>query len=336
VCGVNQMSQRKALEYFDAIHEVGHTAIIFSRGQYNFIRLNTVCATKEIMFDTAIRSNAEFFITCNDNLAGIVAELNKHRNKPFLPGDYALKSNLGKFKHSIPLIETWETLDEVPNNIPIFIKPNNGSGGVANIIDDLESDGDPWTYKKFNSKDHFIHFLINKGGLHRFEYAQNNPGSMGKYVIQEYIEHEEFMNYNYLNDGISKLFSYIKMKRDYKSHPYTWIVNSEIDEWEFAQNGTWGTFLMMQTLLSPSGPKINDINLRCSALLPIFHKVVCPNFYTNFFNNLLNNKQERYEWVVNSWSIIPHHQFSEWRNIQFLPSYDFYDKQSVFGLVLHD
>lgn len=336
LCGLNKTSQRKAQEYYDAIHEVGHKAIIFSRGNFEFNRPHKICPTKDIMLTECVHSEAEFFMACTDNLVNLVSELNKQRNKPYLQKDYILKSNLGKFKHKINTISTWEHLDDVPNNLPIFIKPNNGAGGVANIVDDLPSEGDPWSYKKFKSKDDFIKFLSDKGGLPRFLHAQQNPGWMGKYIIQEYIDHEDFINYNYLNDGIPQAFSYINFKREYKKNLYTWYVNSQ-DGWDFAQNGPWGSFYMMQVLLSQHGPKINDFNLRCSSLIPIFYKLVCPNFYINYFNNLLNHKQEKYNWKVSSWSVIPHANFSDYCNIQFLPAYDFYDnKYDVFGIVLHD
>lgn len=336
MCGFNQTSQRKAQEYYDAIHEVGHNAILFTRGKFDFGRPHIVCPSKDSMLDEAKKSDAEFFMACTDSLVGIVGLLNQQRNKPFFPSDNILKSNLGNLKHNIPLIQTWENLDDVPNDIPIFIKPNNGAGGIANTTDDLPSEGDPWTYKRFSSKDHFVNFIKDKGGLKRFFHSQMNPGSLGKYVIQEYIDHEEFVNYNYLNDGVSQHFSYIVFKRDRKSHKYTWVVDYN-DEWDFAQNGPWGTFYMMQVLMSPQGPKINDFNLRCSALIPIFYKLVCPSFYSTYFNNLLNNRQEKYDWKVGSWSIIPHHEFNLYDNIQFLPAYDFYDyKQEVFGIVLHD
>jgi hypothetical protein len=331
LCGLNKISQKKALEYYEAIHEVGHQAIIFSRPPFIFDRPHLVCDTKDSMFDAAYNSNAEFFMLCNDNLGDIVSRLNQDRGMPFTPIGASLKTNLKNLDHSFDYIETWENLDEVPPNTEIFIKPNNGSGGVPGA-----DEGDPWSYKMFESKDAFIKSLENYGGLHRFNFSQENAGWMGKYIFQEYIKHDYVISHHFLNDGVSMPFSRIDLPINYKITPYKWKINSG-DDFNFAKNTRWGSFSIFQALPTESIPKITDYNLRCPALLSIFYKIACPGFYTTFFDNLLNKQRNEYLWKASEVSIIPPVARANYNNLYDLPAYDFYGSdEKSFGVLLHD
>lgn len=333
LCGQSKISQRRAIEYYDAINEVGHAASIFSRTPLIFNRPHRIFSSKEAMFNAAKNSNCEFFMACTDALGDIISQLNQLRGKPFFPPNASHKDNLHCLNHGWDNIKTWKTLDEVPDDIPIFIKPINGSGGLING----DRGGDPWSYVNFNSKKDFFQFIENYGGIRRFHLAQLNKGWMGEYIFQEYIPHEYIITRMFMNDGSPSQVITFNLPHNWTKVPLVYNVDN-IDDLNFANNIPWGTFTSLQALPTAALPKVNDFNIRCVSTWSIVYKLVCPNFYTAFFNNLLNFKNTQYNFKYSSYTIIPPFILTNHNDATLLPSYDIFanDSDQKMGIILHD
>jgi hypothetical protein len=287
LCGVARSAQRKAVLFYDAILAVGHNPTIFSRGPMD----DQGC---EVLIEPSIEKfaalaeamNLDFYIGCTDSLGDIVSSLNAQRGYDVIPPNAAHKSNLGKLSSKLVDIPTWAEIDEVPTDIPIFVKPANGSGSKG---------GDPWTYAKFDSIDAFKNYLTNEleGGAHRFEYAQEHTGVLGKCVFQQYIEADHSIYHHYLNDGTARHWMETKCMIPRQTSK-TYFKVSNIDDYDFAHNLPFGTFGSFQAFPSEPKPLIFDFNVRASAYWNVLHKFVCPDFFVTFFDNLLNKANRKY------------------------------------------
>lgn len=288
LCGIAASAQRKAEVYQEAILAAGHSVNIFSRGPIGFqTELVHVEPNLQKLGREADHIDCDFYIGCNDNLGDLVTLLNKSRNMPHIPLGATDKTNLDKLSDKLQPIPSWDHLDKVPNDIPIFVKPSSGSGSVG---------GEPWSYKKFESKRQFVEWLDTiDGGWHRFEYAQEHVGVLGRSVFQQYIENNGFMYMHYMNDGTPKLWmeSFCHEPR----YSPTWNKIHSDDAYDFTHNVPWGTFCSFQAFPNPNGkPYVFDFNVRVGAYWTTLFEHLSPDFFKTYFDNLLNNKQGQYEY----------------------------------------
>jgi hypothetical protein len=299
LCGVARSAQSKALDYYDAIQAVGHHPLIFSRGPLHRDVPNTfVAAAVPDLVALAKGRDIDFFIGCTDALGDAVSALNTELGHECIPLESTHKSNLGRLSDKLQDIPTWSELNEVPDGLPIIIKPANGSGSLG---------GDPWAYQRYDSIGHFRDYLRKElaDGEHRFEWAQNHTGVLGRYVFQEFIENEGFMYHHYMNDGIAQHWMTTFCRAHANANAPTHNTITNVDEFDFARHFPRGTFGSFQAFPAEPLPRVFDFNVRAGAFWTTLHRYICPNFFLAYFDNLLNNADQKYDWQCNEFIIDP-------------------------------
>lgn len=295
LCGAAASAQSKARDYYNAIKEVGHEAIIFSRAPMALAYV--VEPSIDGLTHLADATELDFYIGCTDALGDSITILNSVRGWPTIPLGATHKAKLGRLSDRLSAITTWNSVDEVPANVPIIVKPINGSGSKG---------GDPWAYAQYDSIDAFLKYMTNTfpEGIKRFEYAQNNIGVLGEYVFQEFIENDGYFYHHYMNDGTAKRWmeTFCTGPADrYK----TFNKFTDVDDFNFADNLPFGTFGSFQGFDANPLPYIFDFNVRCSAFWTTLHHVICPDFFTTYFDNLLNKKNGKYEYSCEEFIVDP-------------------------------
>jgi hypothetical protein len=326
--GYSRVAQLKAKNFYDSIKKVGHDATVFCRAPMSYEIPHYVAPTLQEMWNLAYKSDCEFFMTTTDAIGDILSRLNQSRNKPYFPEGSNHKDKLHLLTHDLDSIQSWNTIDDVPDKVPIFIKPNMGSGSEG---------GDPWAYKKYDSKEHFIESLKDIGGLRRFNYAQANAGWMGQYVFQEYLPHDYVQVRWYLNDGIPMSFVRLNLPAPYADKVITYHIDFD-DDFKFAHNSLWGTLTSVQAIPTKNKSKINDFNLRCAASWTVTFQKVCPNFYDAYFNNLLNPARINYEFKCKSFTLVPpnfHHEYNL-NDFIITPDIPYLGDETKMGIIFND
>lgn len=326
--GYSTVAQFKTKNFYNSIKKVGHDAVIFCRAPMEYDIPHFVCPSLNEMYAAANNSDCEFFITSTDAIGDILSKLNKSRNKPYFIEGANHKDKLNLLSHNLDIIKSWDNIEDIPDDIPIFIKPIMGSGSEG---------GDPWAYKQFDSKQHFLDSLKDIGGIRRFNYAQQNTGWMGKYVFQEYLPHDHVIVRWYLNDGIPMAFGRLDLPAPYAEKAITYHINFE-DDFDFCQNVPWGTLTSIQAIPTAGTPKINDFNLRCAASWTVTYGVVCPNFYDTYFNNLLNTSRTKYDFKCKSFTLVPpnlHYVYNP-TNFIITPDIPYLGDRTKMGIIFND
>lgn len=324
LCGVAASATQQAIRYFDAIHTVGHEATIFTKGiiQLDHYSQTVYCHDNDEMKQLAHNSDCEFFIACNDNLGDLTTWLNVQRGKPGIKDGATHKVNVGTLSDKLQGIPSWNEIGDIPKGIPIFVKPNNGSGSKG---------GNDWNYQHYESVDHLQDYIDTQlnGGASRFEYAQANPLSLGKSVFQQYIPNEGWIYHHYLNDGVAKHWMKSFCQAPNPDAPAFNII-TDIDAFDFAHHLTWGTGGSFQAFPNKNGkPYIFDFNVRFSAYWASVYKVICPDFFETFFDNLLNGKQNKYNFITDRFTIDPYGPEDSKIVITDYPSSGIHSSQSI-------
>lgn len=294
--GVAKSAIHKATIFGESIQLVGHQVEYFAKALFATNSKISCGSTNEEIFQLALKSDCDFFMGCNDNLGTYVSMLNRRLGWNVIPENAADKTNLKNLTSKLQEIRSWEDMNEVPENIEIFVKPLSGSGSIG---------GDEWCYKRFNNIKAFKEYLEYKvdGGMERFNYAQNHLGALGKSVFQEYVHSDGFLYHHYLNDGTATqwLESYC-----YAPSPDKPCFNKVVfeDAYDFTKNVSIGTMCSFQAF-PDLPPKIFDFNVRCSAYWTSIYPHVCPDFFNTFFNNFLNSKAEKYDFKFTEFTMWP-------------------------------
>lgn len=298
-CGVARSAQSKALDYYDAINVVGHTPIVFSRGPLPREVPNTFVASSISDLVTLARGQRiDFCIGCTDALGDAVTLLNTELGYECIPLEATHKAKLGGLSPKLKEIPTWHEIDEVPEGLPIIIKPAHGSGSMG---------GDPWAYQRYDSITAFKQFLEKEleNGIGKFEYAQSHTGVLGRYVFQEFVENEGFMYHHYMNDGTAQHWMETFCQAPKLDTPtYNKITN--IDAFDFAHHFPFGTFGSFQAFPAEPLPRVFDFNVRASGFWTTLHRYICPNFFVAYFDNLLNKASSKYDWKCDEYIMKPY------------------------------
>jgi len=309
LCGTARSAQRKASLFSNAIERVGHTPQIFSRGPLYFPDSTALYSNNiERLVELGSQSNCDFFIGCNDNLGNAISILNSLLDYETIPLNAVHKSYLGSLSPKLDGIPSWRTIEDVPKNMPIIVKSVYGSGSKG---------GDPWAYETYNSIDDFTNYLMRDvdEGLARFYYAQKNPGTLGTYIFQQYIESDHSIYHHYLNDGTSRHWMETKCMIP-RATSKTYFKITDVDNYDFAHNLTFGTLGSFQAFPTKANPLIFDFNVRSSAYWNILHEYICPNFFDAYFDRLLNKSEQRYNWQCDEFVMEPEQSESSGLRIQ--------------------
>lgn len=289
VCGVSSSATKKAKIYAESISNAGHTPIIFSRSYSSEFTNFQFVIESDIsrLYDAALRKECLLYLTCNDSLNSVVSRLNQSVNWPTIAPDSHYKDRLHLLTKELetPITVPWDHVDEINPSCQIFIKPKSGSG---------TSGSHPWAYKKFANTKEFKDYLASNRLIGAWEHSNRFPGTLGEYVIQEYIDCDTYEYIQCLNDGIAKpwFVATVKPKKE------DFLVSVELD---FSANHFGlldtvlpGTFAGFQYFKLPSRNILFDFNTRYGSHWTYLYSHVFPEFFDVFFNNLLNNHQEPY------------------------------------------
>lgn len=236
---------------------------------------------------------------CNDWLFNVVnSTMNRHTGQSY-SFDVSDKAHLCEVVEGSKLdyVRTWVDLDDVPDDLPIYLKPSHGSG---------TSGGNPWSYTQHDSKKDFLKFLQSNGLYDAFQNYQMRPGLLGAYVIQEYIDTSNVIYHHYLNDQFTK---YSKVGKQWLSgemrmnanHTCTYMrckVDYD-DVFDFTPKLTAPIMAAIQAIKHDGRVKVFDFNVRSSGVWAYIHKYVCPTFFDTYFDNLLNKNQNPYKFEFN-------------------------------------
>lgn len=298
LAGVAKSAQRQAQIFERSIALAGHTSKVFARENIG-MELSNVIFEKDvqILSELADHSDCDFFITCNDNLGDYVASLNASRGHQVIPVSATHKTNLGKLSTKLQPIPSWNSIDEVPEDLPIFVKPIHGSGSKG---------GEYWSYKQFDSIAAFKKYLEVdiENGMARFLIAQSNPGVLGKSIFQQYIAREDWLYHHYVNDGTAKHWMESICYAPIPGKP-CWNRFTNVDPFDFTHNIARGTMCSIQAFDEAKPPMLFDFNVRVSAYWNSIYAYFCPDFYNVFFGNLLNGSQDKLEFICEEFNIAP-------------------------------
>lgn len=333
-CGAAITTQHKANLYARSIEKAGHRAYIYCKGKFLAPRKSLVQEFSQVsemidksLMDLSIRSHDDDYMPmgfiCND---WIFNEVNFRVNS--LPGqsyafDISDKSNIDKVVENTNLdyVRTWLNLEEVPNDIAIYIKPSHGSG---------TSGGNPWSYTRHDSKKEFLKFLSHQGLLDAFSNYQMRPGLLGAYVIQEYIDTSNVIYHHYLNDQFKSQGNHGRQwmsgaMRMNSNHTCTYMrcrVDSE-DTFNFASKMSAPIMSAIQAVQNNGRMKVFDFNVRSSGVWAYIHKFICPTFFDTYFDNLLNKVQNSYKFDFTEFEYSVNRDEVELDNVVEIPMDDY-------------
>jgi hypothetical protein len=298
IAGVAKSAQRQAQIFEKSIAAGGHTSQVFARTNIGMSFESSVVYETDVtkLVSIADQSDCEFFVTCNDNLGDHISALNAKRSFDVIPPSSTHKTNLAKLSNKLQAIPSWDHIEDVPKDIPIFVKPISGSGSKG---------GDAWSYKRFDSIDSFTHWLVHDldGGVQRFEYAQVHTGVLGRSIFQQYINREDWLYHHYLNDGVAKHWMASICYAPIPNKP-CWNKITNVDPFDFTSNIAFGTQCSIQAF-DNTPPMLFDFNVRISAYWNSVYQYFCPDFYDVYFGNLLNKSQDKPNFICEEFNINP-------------------------------
>jgi len=290
-CGQAITSQYKAKHYASAILNAGHDPLIYCRGKFHEESLEIQEFDNVFdMVNAAVSDEVGYAFPCNDWLFIHTNAVNQLIGNKFYQYDLSGKDHIYKLVAETKLssISTWHALDEVPDGVPLFIKPLHGSGTTG---------GHQWAYKKYKSKAEFEWFLVSTNQLNQFMYYQGHPGVIGPYVFQEYIDTSDVIYHHYMNDGQTKAWMQGTMRMN-ANHTCTYMRCKVIEDDTFGLLSKLDAPILGAIQASNVGDQIKvfDFNVRPSGVWNYIHAYMCPTFFDTYFNNVLNDCQDSYDW----------------------------------------
>lgn len=333
VCGLAESAKLKASQFYDGILAAGHEAKILTRvnlGQQNQILYKD---NYQLLRDSRV-DDIDFFISCAETATEVVAQLNEERGFKSFDKKSASKARLHKLSSKFDGIECWKTLEKVPANTPIFIKPEYGTGSIA---------GAPWAYKAYQSVDHFKSWLKasfpdGTDGIGAWKHAQKYPGLFGRYIIQRLESTKNMMGISILNDGESTPWLQYEFDNYAKGEKLTsTIVYGSKYSYGLEKHVPPGHFSAFQyTLREDKKPLMFDFNMRLGAYWSSIYHLICPDFYTIFFNNFLNQQREKYSFLHHKFLMTRDYDNKEKGVIIRISDYPQTDKHDIYKIIFYE
>jgi hypothetical protein len=314
LCGRAITSQYKAIIYAAGIINAGFHPVIYCKGEFLSVAKIVECQAKFTSDDTnepivkdiyefdcaaklvqaAIDGGISQAFPCNDWMFNDANFINSKVGAKHYQYDLAAKHNINRLIDGSKYkpLETWHNLEDVPEDLAIFIKPSHGSGTTG---------GHDWAYKSFVNKEAFINELESRELLPFFKQHQVFHGVLGPYIFQENIRTDVVVYRHYMNDGKAKSWMRGFMLMDI-NHTCTYMrcTIDEVDDFSFADKLVSPIMGSIQGS-THKGDKVYafDFNVRSSGVWNYLHLYLCPTFFDTYFNNVLNCKQDVYKWKFN-------------------------------------